>query len=87
MKDLMRVLRWVGELLILLMAMIAGAWACGAVWFDAPFGNANKATAGLLAIGFAITLAFVKPFWRKNSRSYFFFRCGACVVVDPFSDQ
>ncbi len=43
----MRVIRWVGELLILLTAIIAIAWAFGAVWFDAPFGNANKVIAGL----------------------------------------
>ncbi len=65
MKDLVRVIRWMGELLILLAAMIAIAWAFGALWFDAPFGNANKVAAGLLAVGFAITLAFVRPFWRK----------------------
>src|SRR5712692_8434550 len=64
-KDLVRVSRWVGELLILLTAMISIAWAFGAVWFDAPFGNANKVVAGLLALAFAIALAFVRPFWRK----------------------
>jgi hypothetical protein len=61
----MRVIRWVGELLVLLTAIIAIAWAFGAVWFDAPFGNANKVMAGLLALAFAIALAFVRPFWRK----------------------
>jgi hypothetical protein len=65
MKGLVRVSRWVGELLIVLTAMIAIAWAFGAVWFDAPFGNANKIVAGLLAIAFAIALAFARPFWRK----------------------
>jgi Domain of unknown function (DUF4105) len=65
MRDLVRVIRWVGELLILLTAMIAIAWAFGAVWFDAPFGNANKIAAGLLAVGFTITLTLVRPFWRK----------------------
>src|SRR5260370_1242641 len=63
--DLLRVIRWVGELLILLTAMIAISWAFGAVWFDAPFGNANKVVAGLVAVVFAISLAFVRPFWRK----------------------
>ncbi len=61
----MRVIRWVGELLILLTAIIAIAWAFGAVWFDAPFGNANKVLAGLLAIASAIALVFVRPLWRK----------------------
>jgi Domain of unknown function (DUF4105) len=65
MKDLVRVIRRVGEALVLATAMIAIAWAFGAVWFDAPFGDANKVAAGLLAIGFAIILAFVRPFWRK----------------------
>jgi hypothetical protein len=45
--------------------MVAIAWSFGAVWFDAPFGNANEVAAGILAIGFAIALAFVRPFWRK----------------------
>src|SRR5204863_8600438 len=49
-RDLVRVIRWVGEVLILLTALIAIAWAFGAVWFDAPFGNANKIVAGLLAV-------------------------------------
>jgi len=60
-----RVIRWVGELLVLLIAIIAIAWAFGAVWFDAPFGNANKYVAGLLALTSAASLAFVRRFWRK----------------------
>jgi hypothetical protein len=65
MKELVRVIRWVSELLVLLIAIIAMVWAFGALWFDAPFGNANKGAAGLLAVGFVITLVFVRPFWRK----------------------
>src|SRR5438132_3435380 len=65
MKDLVRVIRWVVELLVLLTAIIAVAWAFGAVWFDAPFGNANKVAAVLLAMASAIVLVFVRPFWRK----------------------
>ena len=64
-RNLVRVIRWVGALLVLLAVIIAAAWAFGAVWFDAPFGNANKVVAGLLAVVFAIALAFVRPFWRK----------------------
>ncbi len=65
MRDLLRVIRWVGELLVLLTAIIAIAWVFGAVWFDAPFGNANKVVAGLLAIASAAALVFVRPLWRK----------------------
>src|SRR4029077_19643049 len=65
MKHLVRVIRWAGVLLVLLIAIIAIAWAFGAVWFDAPFGNANKVSAGLLAMASAIALLFVRPFWRK----------------------
>lgn len=65
LKNLLRVIRWVGELLVLLTAVIAIAWAFGAVWFDAPFGNANKIVAGLLALVLAMALVFVRPFWRK----------------------
>jgi hypothetical protein len=64
-RNLMRVVRWVGVLLVLLAAIIAVAWAFGAAWFDAPFGNANKIAATLLAIAFVIVLLFVRPFWRK----------------------
>src|SRR6266508_1693720 len=64
-KDLVRVIRGVGEALILVTALIAIAWAFGAVWVDAPFRDANKVVAGLLAVGFAITLTFVRPLWRK----------------------
>jgi Domain of unknown function (DUF4105) len=70
--NLMRVIRWIGGLLVVLTAIIAVAWAFGAVWFDAPFGNANKIAATLLAIAFAIVLLFVRPFWRK---------LGICVVL------
>jgi hypothetical protein len=38
----MRVIRWIGASLILPAAIIVIAWAFGAVWFDAPFGDANK---------------------------------------------
>src|SRR2546427_12427089 len=65
MHNLVRVIRWVCELLVLLTAIIAIAWAFGAVWFDAPFGNANKIAAGLLALASAAALVFVRPFWRK----------------------
>jgi len=60
-----RVIRWVSALLVLLTAIIAIAWAFGAVWFDAPFGNANKILAGLLALASAAALLFVRPFGRK----------------------
>jgi uncharacterized protein DUF4105 len=65
MKYLVLVIRWVGVLLVLLIAIIAIAWAFGAVWFDAPFGNASKILAGLLAMASAFALLFVRPFWRK----------------------
>jgi hypothetical protein len=64
-RNLMRVIRRVGGLLVLLALIIAAAWAFGAVWFDAPFGNANKIAGTLLAIALAIVLLFVRPFWRK----------------------
>src|SRR6266403_16573 len=64
-RNLMRVIRWVGTVVVFLTAIIAVAWAFGAVWFDAPFGNANKVLAGLLAIASAIALVFVRPLWRK----------------------
>ena len=65
MKNPVRVFGWVGRLVVLLTAIIAVAWAFGAVWFDAPFGNANRVLAGLLAMASAIALLFVRPFWRK----------------------
>jgi uncharacterized protein DUF4105 len=61
----MRVIRWVGALLILLAAIIAIVWAFGAVWFDAPFGAGNRLAAVLLATTFVLVLIFVRPFWRK----------------------
>ena len=47
------------------LAIIAIAWAFGAVWFDAPFGAGNRLAAVLLAITFVVVLLFVRPFWRK----------------------
>src|SRR5947208_4216164 len=35
------------------------------MWFDAPFGNANKILAWVLAVASAAALVFVRPFWRK----------------------
>lgn len=64
-EQLERVIRWAGELLVFLAAILGIAWAFGAVWFDAPFGNANKIVAGFLAITFALVLIFVRQFWRK----------------------
>src|SRR6266403_4953141 len=64
-KDLVRLIRWVGEVLVLITAIIAITWAFGAVWFDAPFGNANKVVTGLMALTSVIVLVFVRPFWRK----------------------
>src|SRR5438876_1151642 len=64
-ERLMRVIRGIGELLVLLAAIIAAAWAFGAVWFDAPFGHANKIAATLMAIALAAVLLFVRPFLRK----------------------
>ena len=65
MKRLVQGIRWIGKVLIFFAAMVAIAWSFGAVWFDAPFRNANKVAAGILAIGFAIAFAFVRRCWRK----------------------
>src|SRR5437588_10549212 len=65
MKDLLRVIHWVGALLVILTAIIAAAWAFGAVWFDAPLGAGNRIAAALLATTFVVVLIFVRPFWRK----------------------
>jgi len=65
MKDLLRVIHWVGALLVILTAIIAAAWAFGAVWYDAPFGAGNRIAAALLATTFLGLLLFVRPFWRK----------------------
>ena len=82
----MRIIRWIGGLLVLLAVIIAIAWAFGAVWFDAPFGNANKIVAGLLAIASAAALVFVRGFWRKNRRRYSYFWWRTHLVANAFSD-
>src|SRR6266480_5173694 len=64
-NDLVHVVQWIGESLVLLILIFAAVWAFGAAWYDAPFGNANKVVAGLLAIAVALTLVFVRHFWRK----------------------
>src|SRR6266567_3003727 len=75
MKHLVRVIRWVGALLVIVVAIIAIAWAFGAVWFDAPFGNANKVLALVLAAASAAALVFVRPFWRKIGAVALVFAC------------
>ena len=61
----MRVIQWTCKLLVFITAIIAIAWAFGALWFDASFGDANKILAGLMAAAAAIVLVVVRPFWRK----------------------
>src|SRR5436190_3142834 len=61
----MRVIRWVGALLVLVAVIIAVAWAFGAVWFDAPFEAGNRIAAAILATTFVVVLILVRPFWRK----------------------
>ena len=56
---------WVGGTLGALIAMVATAWAFGAVWFDGPFVAGNKLAAVLLAALLMIVLLFVRPFRRK----------------------
>ena len=56
---------WLGGLLCAVVALIAAAWAFGAVWFDGPFGTGNRLAAALLVTVLAVVLLFVRPFWRK----------------------
>ena len=56
---------WVGGLLFAVVAIIAAAWAFGAVWFDGPLGAGNKIAAAMVAVAFMVVLGFVRPFWRK----------------------
>ena len=65
MENLVRVIQWTGKLFVFITAVIAIVWAFGALWFDAPFGDANKILAGLMAAAAAIVLVVVRPFWRK----------------------
>jgi hypothetical protein len=52
---------------VAIVGLICAAWAFGALWFDAPFGNANKVVATLIGIVFVAVLVFVRRFWRKVS--------------------
>lgn len=56
---------WIGVLGVAVVAVIVAAWAFGAVWFDAPFGNGNRIVAAILGSLFAIVLLFVRRFWKK----------------------
>ena len=56
---------WVGGTLGAVIAMIAAAWAFGAVWFDGPFGAGNKLAAPLLVAVLVSVLLFVRPFRQK----------------------
>jgi GNAT superfamily N-acetyltransferase len=56
---------WLGGLLCTVVALIAAAWAFGAVWFDGSFGTGNKLAAALVAAALVVVLLFVRPFWRK----------------------
>ncbi len=50
---------------VAIVGFICAAWAFGALWFDAPFGNANKVVATLIGMVFVAVLVFVRRFWRK----------------------
>ena len=51
--------------IVAVIAAIGVAWAFGAVWYDGPFGGANKLAAALLSIAFVALFVFVRGFWRK----------------------
>jgi hypothetical protein len=88
MKHLVRVIRWAGVLLVLLIAIVAIAWAFGAVWFDAPFRNGQTGwRLVLLAMTFVVVLLFVRRFRRKLLTFLVLFACVARLVADAFSDQ
>jgi hypothetical protein len=65
LKNLVRIIFWLGKLFVILIAIIAIVWAFGAVWFDAPFGSANKIVAGFMTLSAASVLLLVRLFWRK----------------------
>ena len=54
---------WIGALCIAVVAVICGAWAFGALWFDAP--TANRILAIAFLIGCVAVLGFVRPLGRK----------------------
>jgi hypothetical protein len=47
------------------VGLICAAWAVGALWFDAPFGNSNKVVATLIGMVLVVLFVFVRRFWRK----------------------
>ena len=55
----------IGALGIAVVTVICAAWAFGAVWFDAPFGNLNKIVAALVGIALVMVLVFVRPLSLK----------------------
>ena len=60
-----RVACWIGRLLLVIMGLIATAWAFGAISYDAPFGGGKKLVAALLGIALFVILFFVRPWLRK----------------------
>ena len=60
-----RVACWIGRLLLIIIGLVATAWAFGAVFYDGPFGAGNKLLAALLAIAFLVILLLVRPWLRK----------------------
>ncbi len=64
--------RWIGGLLLALIAFISGAWASGALWFDAP--AANRILAIAFVIGSVAVLSFVRRLGRKLAFSRFCLR-------------
>ncbi len=60
-----RIFHGLAVLSLAAVALICAAWAFGAVWFDAPFGNGNKVVATLIGIVFVAVFVFVRRFWRK----------------------
>lgn len=60
-----RVAGWIGRLVLLVLGLIAAAWAFGAILYDGPFASGNKLAAALLAITLLVILFFVRPWLRK----------------------
>jgi hypothetical protein len=56
---------WMGRLVLVLIGLIATAWAFGAICYDGPFGSGNKVVAALFVIALLVVPWFVKPWLRK----------------------
>ncbi|MEN9974656.1 MAG: hypothetical protein RLZZ282_662 [Verrucomicrobiota bacterium] len=61
-----KIVSWLASAFIWIVLLVSGLWAFGALWFDFPLASLTSVAASGFAVGFALVLAFIRPWWRAK---------------------